>query len=68
MKAKIRCDLPIKFVLRFLLEKLKKISFQKTIPKFFDGTFRDYFPESSEKLLYQLGYTLAQDFLVKITL
>ena len=30
-------------------EKLEKLSFQKIIPKFFDGDFRDCFFESFEK-------------------
>ena len=30
-------------VLRFSLEKLEKLNFQRISPEFFDGTFRDFF-------------------------
>ena len=45
MKTKITQNWLMKIVLRFTLEKLKKLSFQKIIPKCFEATFRNFSPE-----------------------
>ena len=49
MKARITCNWLIKLYLRFNFKKLEKLSFQKIIPKFFDGTSWDFLLESSNK-------------------
>ena len=48
MKAEISSNWMMKSVMGFTFEKLEKLCFQKIILKFFVGTFRDFFLESSK--------------------
>ena len=40
----------MKSVLRFTLEKLDKLGLKKNVPQFFEGTFRDFFPKSDDRI------------------
>jgi len=50
MKAKITSNWLMDLVLIFTLQKSEKLDLKKNIPKFFDGTFREFFLESFKKL------------------
>ena len=43
MNAEITCKWLMKLILRLILEKLEKLSFEKIILKYFEGTFREFF-------------------------
>ena len=44
----------MKLTLRFTSKEMAKLNFQKIIPKFFDGTFRDLFPGKFRKMMIEI--------------
>ena len=54
IKDKKKCNWLMKLTLRFTSKEMAKLNFQKIIPKFFDGTFRDLFPGKFWKMMIEI--------------